>query len=177
MGKSENLVPYWGSLKPKEREALFHSIQLYQGTMSAQVFGAPELTNMGAMPFYPVHFAREAITMRIPQGGKLFSNILTKLKEKDADKKARFTMHLNTKKVIRQFGVNPERGKPLPIRKRKVTAGVKWSLGHKRYIPDDDVMVSIIVALKFISKSKGWQVECQPDVREEVTEWLMRYCQ
>lgn len=86
-----------------------------------------------------------------------------------------FTMYLDDRKVLKQFGQRPWIGKRLLGKVKKVTVGVRWSLPKKDYVPDDDVLVQPTVALTAIAKGK-WRVTVEEKYREEAERFLMANC-
>lgn len=88
---------------------------------------------------------------------------------------------LNNQKVLRRFNGHPERGVACSwLPKQRVTVGVKWSLPHKDYIPDDDVHVAPTVALRFIKRYPGgvsqWKVVVDEKHLKKAVEWLLITC-
>ncbi len=87
-------------------------------------------------------------------------------------------------KVAKHFGAHPERGRPIPpilMKRDKVTVGVRWSLPKRDYVPDDNVLVRPVVALKFKSGSHArawswWEVHCEPIYWPQVEMWLIDHC-
>lgn len=86
-----------------------------------------------------------------------------------------FTMYLDDRKVWKQFGQRPWLGKRLPGIFKKVTVGVRWSLPHKQYEPDDDVLVQPTVALQPIKRGV-WKVTVEKQYRAEAERFLMANC-
>ncbi len=91
------------------------------------------------------------------------------------------TLILNSQKVLRRFNGHPERGVLCSVlTKKRVTVGVRWSLPHKDYVPDDDVHVTPTVALKFIKRYSGglssWEVIAAKEHLTRATEWLLLTC-
>lgn len=85
-------------------------------------------------------------------------------------------VELDARKVLRQFGMHPERGKALPcLPKKRVTVGVRWSLPKRDYVPDDDVRVNRMVALQNVGGNR-WRVLCEEAYWSAVRSWLFTYC-
>lgn len=85
-------------------------------------------------------------------------------------------LELNAKKIIRHFGLHPERGKALPcLPKKRVTVGMRWSLPKLDYVPDDDVRVNRMVALQHV-RGSTWRVLCEEAYWPAVMTWLLEYC-
>lgn len=88
---------------------------------------------------------------------------------------------LNNQKVLRRFNGHPERGVACSVLpKKRVTVGVRWSLPHRDFIPDDDVHVTPTVALRFIKRyPKGlgqWKVIVAKKHLKKAVEWLLITC-
>jgi len=103
--------------------------------------------------------------------------ILTKLDSQPDGYNAIFFMRLNPKKVYRQFGARPEKGKPMNfLPKEKVTVGVKFSLPKKAWVPDDNVLVAPSVALQHCGSENLWRVTVTERHRARVEAWLQQNC-
>jgi len=88
---------------------------------------------------------------------------------------------LNTQKVLRAFNGHPERGVACHwLPKKRVTVGVRWSLPHKDYVPDDDVHVTPHIALRLIRRHPDgmseWELIINPEHRQQAVEWLLLRC-
>jgi hypothetical protein len=108
---------------------------------------------------------------------RIAGGILTKLNSPPDghNGNAIFFMRLNPKKVHRQFGAHPEKGKPLNfLPKEKVTVGVKFSLPKKAWVPDNNVLVAPSVALK--KRGDLWEVTVMERCRDRVEAWLQQNC-
>lgn len=175
-----NLVPYLSHLTIKEKAVLLRLIRELPNC---------EHHHAGTLPFISVHTAKGALHLVAKKPGvfasekwqafaRVANNILSKVNAAPKDEgKVSFLMHLNPKKVYRQFGRSPERGKPLNhLPKEKVTVGVKYHLPSKDYLPDKDVLVAPSVAVK---PTGGGMYEVTAPARHlgAVREWLQANCQ
>ena len=88
---------------------------------------------------------------------------------------SKFTMYLDDRKVLKQFGQRPWLGKRLPGVYKKVTVGMRWSLPRKQYEPDDDVLVNPTVALTQLRKGE-WQVTVEDKYTQEAYNFLAANC-
>jgi hypothetical protein len=115
--------------------------------------------------------------------------ILAKLADACEDDKGVeiFRLYLDSRKVYRHFGSEPERGLPLNwLPKVRVTVGQRWSLPKKAFIPDKDVLVAPCVMLRYIkayehqaapSGTLGiWEVNVSRQCRPAVENWLLETC-
>lgn len=84
-------------------------------------------------------------------------------------------IYLDNKKVAKVFGAHPERGRRLTGISKRVTVGVKWSLPKKDYVPDDDVLVNPVLALKPMGRGR-WQVLIEEQYRKEAERFLNDNC-
>lgn len=88
---------------------------------------------------------------------------------------AKFTMYLDDRKVLKQFGQRPWLGKRLPNVLKKVTVGMRWSLPRQQFEPDDDVLVQPCVALRFLAKGR-WEVSVEDQYRGAAERFLTNNC-
>ncbi len=173
-----NLVPYLSRLTGKEKAVLLNIIK--------EAWPDSQHHHDGTLPFISVSVAKGALQL-VAKGGyasekwqayaRMAQNILAKMAvpPKD-DGKISFLMHLNAKKVFRQFGRSPERGKPLNfLPKEKVTVGVKFSLPKKQWVPDDNVLVAPSVKVR--PHGGMWEVTVARHHRKAVEHWLQANCQ
>lgn len=176
---AENMVKYIDRLNAKE-QAVICLLARHSGRFE----GRGEI-HQGLLPFLPV---KEVIILMktiigldaMGQYKRTCNRILMKLSEaNEPEGKTTFLMKLNHAKVYKQFGRNPERGKPLPyLQKVKVTVGLKWSLPKKQWLPDKDVLVTPCVTLKRADdRSNYWVVTTLWKCRPAVELWLQQYCQ
>lgn len=129
----------------------------------------------GVLPFITADVALGAIEHST---ARLAAQVRQKLKRLyDIGESMQFSMYLNHNKVFRRFGPNPERGHAIRLApKRRVTVGVKWSLPHKDYIPDKDVLVTPHVKLEKDGGGCRWQITCDRRYYNVVAKYLMDYC-
>jgi len=92
-----------------------------------------------------------------------------------------FFAYLSVTKVIKHFGAHGERGKVmnfLPV--QKVTAGTRWNLPSRSYIPDDDVHVHPTVSVSIYrwegSGRAYWRICCDKRYWLAVHTWLRDNC-
>lgn len=175
----QNMVPFMERLSKKERLAICF--------MCSNSEHFQHEIHPGMLPFISAakvvqHLERLEWLMQSGAGWdvkykRICRSVLGKLADARNDgSKCVFRMWLNTKKVYKQFGRSPERGKPLPhLPKMKVTVGVKWSLPKRQWLPDKDVLVTPAVALKPIGGG-NWEVSTLACYRVEVEQWLQQNC-
>ena len=171
-----NLVPYLPQLTAKEKVVLLRLIKELPGH---------EHHYEGTLPFVSLKTAVDILEL-VARGGygsdrwKTYSRVSKEILAKlgsDNELSMSFAMRLNDYKVYRHFGKSPERGKPLNfLPKEKVTVGVKYSLPHKDYIPDKDVLVAPSVALRKVGH-RVWQVTTLTRYWRLVEAWLQQNCQ
>lgn len=87
----------------------------------------------------------------------------------------KITLYLNDAKVIKRFGPHPERGVKIPGTLKKVTVGFRWSLPHRDYIPDDDVLVQPCMRLQCLKKGK-WLISVEASYAEKAQKYLLDNC-
>lgn len=131
----------------------------------------------GMLPF--LEFEKVVQILRTVRGPyqRLVFRILVKFRAEDHA--SHFLMRLDPRKVYRQFGVNPERGRPMPEwGKVKVTVGMRFSLPRKQFIPDDDVWVNPTLALKQRNGDpRLYEVFVDQKYRNKAELWLIDKCQ
>ncbi len=172
-----NLVKYMNRLSQKEKAVL---LRLVKETPDQ------EHHFEGTLPFISLKVVIDILNVVGRDGylseqwrtyARIAKEILAKLDSVGAtcEASANFLMHLNDKKVYRQFGKHPEKGKPLNfLPKERVTVGVKFSLPKKCWVPDDNVLVAPSVALK--KRGDLWEVTVKESCRARVETWLMQNC-
>jgi hypothetical protein len=175
-----NMVPFLSRLSQKEKLVICFLCNK-SGQFQSEV-------HLGLLPFLPardvVRVVRQADALGdVLSSGRIIKEILVKCAEagEPDESTCSFYMQLDTKKVHKHFGRNPERGKPLPhLPKQKVTVGVKWSLPKKKWVPDRDVLVAPCVTLRLKAKTRDggprWQVQTLTRCRAAVELWLMQNC-
>lgn len=84
-------------------------------------------------------------------------------------------MYLNDKKVAKHFGAHPERGRRISGVFKRVTVGVRWSLPKKDYVPDDNVLVNPVLALKCIRRGY-WEVTVEKQFAAVAEKFLTENC-
>jgi hypothetical protein len=155
----------------KERAVLCYMINVINQDDDVAVH-----VHLGLLPFIKSEAALDAV-LRYAGPQRLVAVVAEKLKRLyGIDDIAQMEMYLSNTKVIRRFGQNPERGHIIQYAaKKRVTVGVKWSLPHKDYIPDDDVLVAPHVTLKNVGGGR-WRIRCESKYADMVQRYLMDHC-
>jgi hypothetical protein len=180
-----NFVKYVGRFNAKEKAVLCNLIRTH---------GPPEFadTHQGLLPFINVDVVCQSLSLATIHAAQAYKDyakrLLAKIPEVWESKvdnnfpKSSFVMQLDSAKVYRHFGSNPERGKPLNhLPKVKVTVGKKWSLPKKAWVDDRDVLVAPCVTLtrKHLAGEKArnlWTVVVLAKCRYAVEMWLLDNC-
>lgn len=175
-----NLTHYYPKLTPNERGLLCAAIRSTSDDYKD--------IHLGLLPFIPrvvaiacLQIMSNAVANNGTNRRRVYLKLLIKLGEHDfADqqrKSARFHMMLDDGLVAKKLGTSLDRGVPIPgTLKRRVTAGVKWSLPKRAYVPDDNVMVHDMMLLHPITKGM-WRIECPENRIRQVELYLMDNCQ
>ena len=111
------------------------------------------------------------------KGNKIFRVIWAKLRE---ELETSFSMYLNAAKLMKRYGhrLNSlDGGKSidieLPMKKVKVTVGLKWSLPKKDWEPDDDVHVSHRVVIVPTNRRGEFRIYVAERHRNYCERWLL----
>lgn len=86
---------------------------------------------------------------------QLYTKAMGLLPTYHKDGTSTFVMYLSPSKVVKILGPNASRGVPFKSGKKRVTVGMKWSLGHKDYVPDDEVLVQPMMTLQCQNRFAG----------------------
>lgn len=166
-------------LTATEQAVIVGQVKKYGGEQYAEM-------HRGMLPFIPATEAVRCLVIHDPvtgtTGKRLRLNLVAKINELmpmlSKGVVTQFYMCLNPGKVHQHFGPHPERGRPMPfLGKMKVTAGLKWSLPKKDYVPDTDVIVSPAVSLSRQGASSGWwRVSVAKEHRAKLELWLIDTC-
>lgn len=139
--------------------------------------GSPDM-HMGLLPFVRISTVQTALLYTLGRRKAAINEKLNQVKHLYATRKRAGYLKteglwLDNAKVARLFGSRPERGHPMRLLGiKKVTVGVRWSLPHKDYVPDDDVLVVPAIALKNIYQN-FWQVLVADEYRIVAEQWLL----
>lgn len=146
--------------------------------------GTPEV-HMGTLPFVTISRAQRVLKRSIT--GKEWKAFHLKLLKKlggvsvDTSKTMQIGMTLRHKKVVKRFGDAKGRGLRIPFTQAFLTtAGLKWSLPKRSYVPDNEAKVFPMFNLKFVAKlDKDWSqyiIECPKEHSNELKNFLHRVC-
>lgn len=169
--KPVQMMKVIGKLSAKEQAVCCFALQTY----NAERFG---MVHRGLLPFVNVDDVVDALDLTTDS--RLIKALSSKLTQLVPSASNRgwdvMTLRLDDAKVVKRLGLHPERGVTLPMMaKKKVTAGLRWSLPKKDYEPNPDVMVRPHFQLK--CRSKGvWELCCNPQHIRVVELWLIDFC-
>lgn len=137
--------------------------------------------HLGMLPF--VTMGQAAMTMRVSGNTKAIRRLANKLETwnwvagDDETSVVTFSIWAMDEQIIHQFGPHPELGVRLPggyIPKIKVTAGLKWSLPKRDYVPDENVMVDPMIKLTpNLTLQNCWTVTCPTRFKHIVAGWFV----
>lgn len=101
---------------------------------------------------------------------------LKQLAGKERATTEKFAIALDDGKVVKRFGANLRRGIPLKGHTKRVTAGLKWSLPKKSYVPDDDA--TVVHHFTLVKLANGlWEVAVNYRFKQDVERYLVDCCQ
>ena len=169
-----NLIGIVEKLSSKDQAIICGVVNKYSDVQGSAI-------HRGALPFLLVKTAVECLEHAAIMNAQArpYKRVVGKLKELadiNKDGVSCFLMHLNDSKVAKRFGKDPIHGIYIKGATKRVTAGYKWSLPKRAYVPDEDVIVEHRVALKFVKKGL-WKVYVDESHKERTTFWLMEWCQ
>lgn len=172
----QNLVSIYDQLSVQQRAFLCRTINL-----AKEANGDNGWLHLGILPFVTKEEAIGSIrgaldrTWANTRGERLLRELLSILGNPGFERgTSRFLLRLNDKKVYRQFGKNPERGKPLLcLPKEKVAVGFTNRFGKLKV--DTEVLVHPAIQLKKLSPGY-WAVEIASRHRKAAEEWLLTNC-
>lgn len=172
------------STKPQTLHSVIHTLTAADKAILVRVLQQRTIrysgVHQGLLPFVDMEMAIQAMVEECRldnHGRRRFHKIRQKLLDVKPYRLLPIKyLHLNDRKVAKWFGTHPERGKPVDfLGTKKVIAGLKWSLAKQAYVPDTEVLVKPVVALKPVKKGL-WEVVCSEEHRKEVELWLIDHC-
>ncbi len=176
----QSMAPYLRRLKRSERQHITGAMALI-----AAVDRIEHLKNFhaGMLPMVKVADVVKALSLvdalyPDTKGGKMRATIKSRLKTWaaiDSGSVERFKIALDDAKVVKRYGKNLAIGIPLRGHTKRVTAGLKWSLPKKGYVPDEDTTVLHHFTMRKL-KGPYWEVAVNHRFKDEVTRCLIDTC-